>query len=45
MPPSAVRGTLPNCVPFRAGQFGFTSDCVAQCENILSLDKADLIGL
>src|SRR4051812_8693377 len=39
----AVRSTLPNCVPFRAGQFGFTADCVAQCENILSVDKADLI--
>jgi mRNA-degrading endonuclease toxin of MazEF toxin-antitoxin module len=41
----AVRGsqyTLPNCVPFRAGQFGFTSDCVAQCENILSIEKSQL---
>jgi mRNA-degrading endonuclease toxin of MazEF toxin-antitoxin module len=33
-----LRRTLPNCVPFQAGQFGFTKDCVAQCENILSLD-------
>jgi mRNA-degrading endonuclease toxin of MazEF toxin-antitoxin module len=27
-----VRSRLPNCVPFRAGEFGFTSDCVAQGE-------------
>lgn len=33
-----LRRTLPNCVPFRAGQFGFTKDCAAQCENLLSLD-------
>ncbi|MGL6097253.1 MAG: hypothetical protein ACRC7O_15825 [Fimbriiglobus sp.] len=26
----AVPSTLPNLVPFRAGQFGFTTDCVAQ---------------
>lgn len=38
----AIRQTLPNCVPFRSGQFGFTSDCVAQCENVLSLDKAQI---
>lgn len=38
----AVRSTLPNCVPFRAGQFGFTADCVAQCENILSIDIGQL---
>jgi mRNA-degrading endonuclease toxin of MazEF toxin-antitoxin module len=38
----AVRSTLPNCVPFRAGQFGFTVDCVAQCENILSIEKSQL---
>jgi mRNA-degrading endonuclease toxin of MazEF toxin-antitoxin module len=38
----AVRSTLPNCVPFRAGQFGFSADCVAQCENILSLEKSQL---
>ncbi len=36
----AVRSKLPNCVPFQAGDFGFTVDCVAQCENILSIDKA-----
>jgi mRNA-degrading endonuclease toxin of MazEF toxin-antitoxin module len=38
----AVRKTLANCVPFRAGQFGFTSDCVAQCENMLSVHKNQL---
>lgn len=38
----AVRSTLPNCVPFRAGEFGFTSDCVAQCENVLSIDTGQL---
>jgi mRNA-degrading endonuclease toxin of MazEF toxin-antitoxin module len=35
----ATRSKLPNCVPFRAGTFGFTADCVAQCENILSIEK------
>jgi len=35
----AVRSKLPSCVPFQAGQFGFTANCVAQCENILSIDK------
>jgi mRNA-degrading endonuclease toxin of MazEF toxin-antitoxin module len=38
----AVRSKLPNCVPFRAGQFGFTTECVAQCENVLSIDKTQL---
>lgn len=38
----SVRATLPNCVPFRAGQFGFTSDCVAQCENMLSIEMIQL---
>jgi mRNA-degrading endonuclease toxin of MazEF toxin-antitoxin module len=38
----AVRSTLPNCVPFRAGDFRFTTDCVAQCENMLSIDKVQL---
>ena len=35
----AVRATLPHCVPFRAGQFGFTKDWVAQCENIFLVAK------
>ena len=38
----ALRSRLPNCVPFRAGQFGFTVDCVAQCENLLSIDRKQL---
>jgi len=38
----AVRSKLSNCVPFQAGDFGFTVDCVAQCENILSIDLAQL---
>jgi mRNA-degrading endonuclease toxin of MazEF toxin-antitoxin module len=38
----AVRSKLPSCVPFRAGQFGFTVECVAQCENVLSIDKTQL---
>src|SRR5437016_14675318 len=38
----AVRSTLPHCVPFRAGQFGFTKDCVAQCENTFLVAKDSL---
>lgn len=38
----AVRSKLANCVPFRAGEFGFTVDCVAQCENMLSIDRMQL---
>jgi mRNA-degrading endonuclease toxin of MazEF toxin-antitoxin module len=38
----AVRSQLASCVPFHAGQFGFTADCVVQCENILSIDKRQL---
>ena len=38
----AIRSTLPHCVPFQAGQFGFTKDCVAQCENILLVAKDSL---
>jgi len=37
-----VRSQLPNCVPFRAGDFGLTTDCVAQCENLLSIDLAQI---
>ncbi|HEX6987217.1 MAG TPA: type II toxin-antitoxin system PemK/MazF family toxin [Planctomycetaceae bacterium] len=43
------RSKLANCVPFRAGEFGFTKDCVAQCEAILFMLKArldpDLTGI
>jgi len=38
----ATRSKLANCVPFQAGEFGFTVDCVAQCENLLSIDKAQI---
>src|SRR5262249_28891022 len=38
----ALRSTLSNCVPFRAGQFGFTVNCVAECDNILSMEMAQL---
>jgi mRNA-degrading endonuclease toxin of MazEF toxin-antitoxin module len=38
----AVRSTLPHCVPFRAGEFGFVKDCVAQAETITYLAVADL---
>jgi mRNA-degrading endonuclease toxin of MazEF toxin-antitoxin module len=38
----AVRRNLPNCVPFQTGEFGFTRDCVAQCENMLALPVAQL---
>ena len=37
-----VRSKLANCVPFRAGEFGFTADCVAQCENMLSIDQSQI---
>jgi mRNA-degrading endonuclease toxin of MazEF toxin-antitoxin module len=38
----AAGSALPHCVSFNAGQFGFTKDCVAQCENVLMLDKTQL---
>src|SRR5260370_1223126 len=38
----SVRRTLPNCVPFQAGQFGFTKDCVAQCEQLLTIDRNEV---
>ena len=37
-----VRSKLSNCVPFQAGDFGFTVDCVAQRENLLSIDQEQL---
>ena len=36
------RWNLPNCVPFRAGQFGLTEDCVARAETIGDVFKSDL---
>jgi mRNA-degrading endonuclease toxin of MazEF toxin-antitoxin module len=41
----SVRRTFPNCVPFPAGEFGFTTDCVAQCENLVSIEQTDIIDL
>jgi mRNA-degrading endonuclease toxin of MazEF toxin-antitoxin module len=38
----AARSRLPSCVPFRAGRFGFTRDCVAQCDNLLSIEKSQI---
>src|SRR5260221_14260968 len=39
---SPIRSVLPNCVPLRAGRFGFTADCVAQGDNMLSIEKGQL---
>jgi mRNA-degrading endonuclease toxin of MazEF toxin-antitoxin module len=36
------RRALPNCVPFSAGQFGLRMDCVAQCENLLTIHLSQL---
>lgn len=38
----AIRSSLAHCVPFQAGQFGFSKDCVAQCENIFLVEQASL---
>lgn len=38
----AIRSTLPHCVPFRAGEFGLSKDCVAQAETITYLSISDL---
>ena len=38
----AVRRALPNCVPFRVGQFGLTRECVAQCE---AVDRLPIVAL
>src|SRR5689334_5989659 len=37
-----ARRGLPNCVPFNRGEFGLTKDCVAQCEAIQYLPKAEI---
>jgi hypothetical protein len=36
------RSRLPNCYPFRAGQFGLAMDCVAQCEAMLSIEHSQI---
>lgn len=38
----AARRSMPNCVAFQAGQFGFTKDCVAQCEQLLTIDQSEI---
>lgn len=38
----AQRSVLPNCVPFRAGEFGLAKDCVAQAETVGPIDVARL---
>ena len=37
-----IRSKLPSCVPFRVGEFGMPSDCVAQCEAIYALEKREI---
>jgi mRNA-degrading endonuclease toxin of MazEF toxin-antitoxin module len=37
-----VRSKLANCVPFKAGQFGLTKDCVAQCEFMLAVEVGQI---
>jgi mRNA-degrading endonuclease toxin of MazEF toxin-antitoxin module len=38
----ARRSTLANCVPFLAGEFGLTKDCVAQAETVAPYELSDL---
>jgi mRNA-degrading endonuclease toxin of MazEF toxin-antitoxin module len=40
----AFRSQLAHCVPFNRGEFGFTLDCVAQCENLLQIEKRSIMG-
>ena len=37
------RRNLSNCVLFKAGSFGLTMDCVAQCEAITFIEKEFII--
>ena len=37
-----IRSELPNCVPFRVGEYGFDRNCVAQAENITLVEMCDL---
>jgi mRNA-degrading endonuclease toxin of MazEF toxin-antitoxin module len=34
-----IRSAIPNCVPFAAGEYGFTKDCVAQAETVQMIEK------
>jgi mRNA-degrading endonuclease toxin of MazEF toxin-antitoxin module len=38
----ALRSRLAHCVPFLAGEFGLTKDCVAQAETISFIAVSDL---
>ncbi len=37
-----TRSQIPHSVPFRAGEFGFVNDCVAQAETISYIAVSDL---
>jgi mRNA-degrading endonuclease toxin of MazEF toxin-antitoxin module len=36
------RSKQPHCVPFRAGEFGLSVDCVAQGESLFSIRREEL---
>ena len=36
------RSKQPHCVPFRAGEFGLSMDCVAQGESLFSIRREEL---
>jgi mRNA-degrading endonuclease toxin of MazEF toxin-antitoxin module len=36
------RSKQPHCVPFRAGEFGLSTDCVAQGESLFSIRREEL---
>ena len=38
----SLRSSLPHCVPFQAGEFGLSKNCVAQAETISYVAIADL---
>jgi len=46
---SVERSRLPNCVPFYAGEFGLTKNCVAQGESVQPIETGfldpDIIGV
>jgi len=35
-----IRSKLPNCVAFRAGEFGLIHDCAAQCEQAAAIETS-----
>jgi mRNA-degrading endonuclease toxin of MazEF toxin-antitoxin module len=37
-----ARHKQPHCVPFHAGEFGLTVDCVAQAESLFSMRRDEL---